>query len=213
MASTAGLTPEQRYLLDLNGYLFFRNALSPRELASARHAVDRLLREHGEGSDLESESGDGFATGARHAEGGGRQVMWRYSIAFDRCLEAMAFHRAWWPAVLELTHHRPRLCAGDLICDDHRLNTPRGSFLHCAREDWGRESASMRDGVAQPGCLYCDNFVVFPCAHAHSHLRHLPCRFTAGFVVTRPFHFGFLVQVPGLSPSGRWGARRAAWKS
>ena len=37
---------------------------------------------------------------------------------------------------MELTNGKPQLRAGDLICDDHRLNTPRGGFLHCAREDY-----------------------------------------------------------------------------
>ena len=61
---------------------------------------------------------------------------------------------------MELTNGKPQLRAGDLICDDHRLNTPRGGFLHCAREDYGRESATLRDGVAQDGRLFCDNFVI-----------------------------------------------------
>ena len=69
---------------------------------------------------------------------------------------------AWWGVVLELTNGKPQLRAGDLICDDHRLNTPRGGFLHCAREDYGRESATLADGYARNGRLYCDNFAVFP---------------------------------------------------
>ena len=37
------MTPEQRYLFDINGYLHLPNALSDSELAAARAAVDRYI--------------------------------------------------------------------------------------------------------------------------------------------------------------------------
>jgi hypothetical protein len=142
-------------------YLIIRNALSSVELADARNAVDRMLAEHAAGAPLDAADA-GFASGARHSEGTGRQVCWRYTAFYAKCLERLVFHPAWWGAVLELTNGKPQLRAGDLICDDHRLNTPRGGFLHGAREDYGRESAVLQAGAAREGKLYCDNFAVFP---------------------------------------------------
>ena len=37
------MTPEQRYLFDLNGYLHLRNALSDDELSAAREAAERYV--------------------------------------------------------------------------------------------------------------------------------------------------------------------------
>ena len=37
------MTPEQRYLFDLHGYLHIPNLLSDSELAAARAAVDRYI--------------------------------------------------------------------------------------------------------------------------------------------------------------------------
>ena len=141
-------------------YLIIRNALSNAELEDARNAVNAMLTDHAAGAPLDADAG--FASGARHSEGTGRQVCWRYTAFYAKCLERLVFHPAWWGAVLELTNGKPQLRAGDLICDDYSLNTPRGGFLHGAREDYGRESAVLQAGAAREGKLYCDNFVVFP---------------------------------------------------
>ena len=37
------MTPEQRYLFDINGYLHIPNVLSDSELVAARAAVDRYI--------------------------------------------------------------------------------------------------------------------------------------------------------------------------
>ena len=77
-------------------YLLIRGALDASELDAASRAVDAMLEEHGHGSELGADAG--FASGARHSEGTGKQVAWRHTFAFDRCLEQLAFHPAWWCA-------------------------------------------------------------------------------------------------------------------
>ena len=39
------MTPEQCYLFDINGYLHLSNVLSDRELAAARAAIDRYIKQ------------------------------------------------------------------------------------------------------------------------------------------------------------------------
>ena len=68
-----------------------------------------------------------------------------YAFAFDKALESLAFHPACWPAVLELTDGKPQLREGVMIYEDHRIpgNKPTSGRLHCAREDWGHDSARL----------------------------------------------------------------------
>ena len=86
-------------------YLLIRGALDASELDAASRAVDAMLDEHGHGSELGADAG--FASGARHSEGTGKQVAWRHTFAFDRCLEQLAFHPAWWCAPNVLIHPTP----------------------------------------------------------------------------------------------------------
>eukprot|EP01047_Picozoa_sp_COSAG01_P055946 COSAG01_NODE_6286_length_3753_cov_2.422003_1_plen_427_part_00 len=79
------MTPEQRYLLDINGYLLIPDAVEPPALAAARDAAYGAT-ERGQKWDLYS----------------------------DLALSALAFTPATWPVVLELTRNKPmvRLSAG-----------------------------------------------------------------------------------------------------
>lgn len=79
--------------------------------------------------------------------------------------KGLVFHRKLWPAVMELTNGKPKLKGGQMIVDDPKLGighvTGNGGHLHCAREDWGPESASFQ--VVQ-GQIRANDFIVFICA-------------------------------------------------
>lgn len=139
------MTEEQRYLFDLSGYLHLKNVLSQDELYLASEAVNRYIGSSPE--DLpphfgQSENLKGFAHG----------------FAFDRALEKLVFLPAVWPIVLELTNGKPMLASGTLMVDDPNGHTEAGK-LHCARDDYGFESARYE---VRHGRIYCDDFVVFP---------------------------------------------------
>jgi hypothetical protein len=76
-----GMTDEQRFLLDLNGFLLLDGALDAAELDAARATV--------------------VAHGADPARP--KPELWCY----DKAMEALAFHRSFWPVVMELTNGKP----------------------------------------------------------------------------------------------------------
>jgi ectoine hydroxylase-related dioxygenase (phytanoyl-CoA dioxygenase family) len=139
---SVGLTAEQRYLMDLNGYLHIKGVLTPVELEAARAAV----------SDYESASPvpEGFEV----PEGG--RGNFPNGFAFSPALGALAWHPKLRNAILELTDGKPKLSSGTLMVQDSSYG---GGGLHCAREDHGWDSARW-ETVA--GRCHCDNFVVFP---------------------------------------------------
>jgi hypothetical protein len=142
---------EQRYLLDLQGFLHIPLALNAPELERCRAAADRVVALHAsqgelpEGCVLEG-VGDG-SVGCHYDK----------VFSIEPALEALAFHPKVFPTVCELTDEQPKLRDGVLIYDDHRLNTPRGGTLHAAGEG-DRRSARFETA---DGRIYCDNFVVF----------------------------------------------------
>ena len=94
------MTPEQRYLLDLNGYLHLQNVLSPRELAACRAAADRhidlcLAVSSGDADPAVIEN---FGNGAKPGEDGGNGYGNGY--AWEKSLEQLLFHPRLWPIVL-----------------------------------------------------------------------------------------------------------------
>ncbi len=142
-SETAMMTPEQRYLFDLNGYLHLRGALSDGELRAAREAAERYV------ATPEAELPEGFGKdGKRHLHG----------FAFDKALEHLPLHPSIWPIVKELTNARPRLTSGTL-----QVNIPdqidEALRLHCARDDYGWDAIryEVRDGR-----IFCDHTVFFP---------------------------------------------------
>ena len=136
------MTPEQRYLFDLTGYLHLENALSEEELKNAREATERHL------NTPEEELPAGFGIDGRR---------YLHGFAFDKCLEALTMHPATWPIIKELTNDKPRFASGTLTADLPGEAT--GGGLHCAREDYGWESTRYE---CRDGRVYCDDFVVFP---------------------------------------------------
>ncbi|NKB69475.1 MAG: hypothetical protein GKR89_20580 [Candidatus Latescibacteria bacterium] len=136
------MTPQQRYLFDVTGYLHLPNALSPDELERGRRATQRYL------DTPPDQLPPGFAIdGKRHLHG----------FAFDKALEALVFHPSTWPIVKELTNDKPRFVSGTLQVD--RPGEVPAGRLHCAREDLGWQSVNHQ---CRDGRVHCDNFAVFP---------------------------------------------------
>ncbi len=111
------MTPKQKYLFDLRGYLHLENALTAQELSDTQKAIERLVQSppdelppgigHG---------GEGFSNG----------------FSADKSLEALTLHPVTWPIIKELTANKPRFNRGSLVVNTHhrREMTP----LHCAGE-------------------------------------------------------------------------------
>jgi ectoine hydroxylase-related dioxygenase (phytanoyl-CoA dioxygenase family) len=136
------MTPEQRYLFDVFGYLHIEKALSPEELRACQEATDRYI------NTPEGQLPPGFSKdGKRHLHG----------FAFDKSLEALTRHPSIWAIVKELTNNRPRLISGTLQVDRPGESSVGG--LHCAREGFGWESTRYE---TQHGRIYCNDIIVFP---------------------------------------------------
>ena len=142
------MTPEQRYLFDVTGYLHLENVLTGDTLQETQEAIDRYIQTP------EDELPPGFEIRGLHQHG----------FAFDKCLEALTLHPATWPIVKELTLDKPRFARGSLKREQHtdwkeneRARTNPGG-LHCARDDYGWYSTLYK---VKDGRIYCDDFVAF----------------------------------------------------
>ena len=142
------MTPEQRYLFDVTGYLHLENVLTGDTLQETQEAIDRYIKTP------EDELPPGFEIRGLHQHG----------FAFDKCLEALTLHPATWPIVKELTLDKPRFARGSLKREQHtdwqdgeRARTNPGG-LHCARDDYGWYSTLYK---VKDGRIYCDDFVAF----------------------------------------------------
>ena len=135
------MTPEQRYLFDVRGFLHLKDVLDAEELEECQEATARYI------NTPDGELPPGFEhKGWLHSHG----------FAFDKCLERLPLHPGIFPIVCELTRYRPRLLRGSLIADHKRTSD---SKLHCAREDfgWGSTRYAVRNGE-----IFCDDLVAFP---------------------------------------------------
>ncbi len=139
------MTDEQRYLFDLFGFLHLKNVLTPEELEAASEAANRYI---------DSAPKDR----PQHFEGSKEEKGFSHGFAFDRALEKLVFLPAVWPIVLELTNGKPMLVSGTMMLDDPQGHT-KAVQLHCARDDYGFESARYE---VRHDRIYCDDFVVFP---------------------------------------------------
>lgn len=84
--------------------------------------------------------------------------------AFNKDLEGLCFHRVFWPTVMELLNGKPKLKGAQFIQDDpiagHGHVHGSGGHLHCAREDWGTESATFEVDFRE-GQLRANDMIVF----------------------------------------------------
>lgn len=136
------MTPEQRYLFDVFGYLHIKNALAPAELTACQEAATRYINTPAD------QLPAGFGCNGKH---------YKHGFAFDKSLEALTRHPAVWPVLRELTNDKPRLVSGTILVDQPE-NAPAGG-LHCAREAYGFESVRYE---TLNGRIYCDDIIVFP---------------------------------------------------
>ncbi len=141
------MTDAQRYVFDVMGYLHLEQALCKAELKAAQEAIDRYVN----ASQDELPEAFGRSTSLFDKN----RSQYKYAFAFDKALEALTFHRSFWPIVLEVSGRRPRLNSGEL-----RVNTAEDPVhrLHCSRESFGRYSCRYS---CDDGKIYCDDLVVF----------------------------------------------------
>ena len=133
-----GMSDEHRFLLDLNGFLLLDGALSPQEL----HAVQTAVEHHSAAPDNQP-----------------KPELW----CCNKDMEALVFHRSFWPILMELTNGKPKLKGAQFINDDPITGTGAtggrgGGHLHCARTDFGPESATF---YQERGQLRCNDMIVF----------------------------------------------------
>ena len=96
------MTPEQRYLFDVTGYLHLKNVMSDEELKAAQAAANEYINTPTE------ELPPGFNSNEKNLPNG---------FAFAKPLEALTMHRSTWPIIKELTNNKPQLMRGTMIAD------------------------------------------------------------------------------------------------
>ena len=126
------MTPKQRYLFGLNGYLHIKGVLSDEELGKTQEAVERCVQTPPD----ELSHGRNFA--------------------FDKSLEALTLHPVTWPIVKELTGNKPRFNRGSLVVETHEKQTM--THFHCAREDCGWQT---RRYEVRNGRIFCNDIIAF----------------------------------------------------
>lgn len=136
------MTPEQRYLFDINGYLHIPNVLSDSQLAASRSAIERYM------ATPDDQLPEGFSRSENKKN-------YENGFAFDKALESLVVHSVFWPIIKEFTHDRPAFSRGTLLVDTHRHGP---SHLHCAREVYGWQSTRYD---TREGRIYCDDFAIF----------------------------------------------------
>ncbi|MCE2401527.1 phytanoyl-CoA dioxygenase family protein [Candidatus Poribacteria bacterium] len=136
------MTPKQRYLFDLTGYIHLKNVLSEVELKNAQDAVERCVQT----------PVDELPPGISYGGGG-----FSNGFSYDKSLEALTLHPKTWPIVQELTSNRPRFNRGSLVAKGPEHDQVIGK-LHCAREDCGWQT---RRYVAKNGKIHNNDFAIF----------------------------------------------------
>ena len=135
------MTPQQKYLFDVTGYLHLKNVLSPEELRNAQAAIERCRQtppnQLPPGIDR---NGEGFS----------------YGFSFDKALEALTLHPVTWSIIKELTGGKPRLNRGTLAINTHEKREI--TRLHCAREGFGWQT---RRYEVKDGQIFANDLVAF----------------------------------------------------
>ena len=119
-----------------SGYLLLDGALSAGELLAAQAAAEE------------------FSAASQP-----KPELW----CWNKDVEALVFHRSFWPTVMELTNGKPKMKGAQFINDDPvhgtgATNGKGGGHLHCARTDFGPESATF---YQERGELRCNDMIVF----------------------------------------------------
>ena len=154
------MTPEQRYLFDVTGYLHIEGALTGADLEKAQVAADQYIY-----SDP-AQYPPGFRTRPRDltAEQAGNLPLIRYEngFAYDRSLEAMTMSPVTWPIIKEFTDNKPRLVSGTLSYQSYFEDQP--PFSSPATNPGGLHGGPLpllyRYQV-KDGRIFCNNFICF----------------------------------------------------
>ena len=112
------MTPEQRYLFDMTGYLHLKNVLSGDELQQAQEAAERYVQSP------PNQLPPGFE---------GNDGNYIHGFAFDKSLEALTMHPVTWLIIKELTADKPQFVGGSLRVNTHKQR--RFFELHSRREE------------------------------------------------------------------------------
>ena len=153
------MTPEQRYLFDITGYLHIEGAIIGDDLKKAQEAATRYIY------CPPDERPPGFSprgdTIPPEELGNRPLIRYQHGFAFDKSLEAITMHPAIWPLIKELTADMPRFVSGTLSYQQHNPDrqkvekNPAG--LHCARE--GRYWYTRYQ--VKDGRIFCNDLVFF----------------------------------------------------
>ena len=134
------MTPEQRYLFDVQGYLLIPDAVEPAALAAAARVAHAAT-----------------AAGSKSLSG-----HWSWDVYSDPAISSLVFTPKAWPTVLELTNRQPMMRLG--IGLHNAPHSDGGGMLHCNRE-FQRSSSlgspSMATYSVQNGRSYCSDFNMF----------------------------------------------------
>jgi hypothetical protein len=136
-AEFSGMSAEQRFMMDVHGYIRVTAVVPPNELGPIEEAFERLR------GDEPNDVGFGVRRGDPLA---------------DPELEALATHPAILNPMLEMMLGRPRLVGSSLWHDLPASGNGMAGPLHSQRE---RDRRYVSFGARPPGRISCDNVVVF----------------------------------------------------
>ena len=143
------MTPEQRYFFDLTGYLHLEGVLQGEELEKVQAAAQRYI------DTPPDEVPDGFKIDHER-----EHFNWYlHAFAFDKELEALAFHPQTWPIIKEMLDEKPRLGGGNMMVDSygrpfHPLHSGHESTLTEELPGWRRYQIHN-------GRISCNDLVFF----------------------------------------------------
>ena len=153
------MTPQQRWLLDTQGFLHLRAAVVGDELAAAQRAADSYISAHGGGDDdlQQTAGGRPWPAGFGVQRTGPDLTVYAHGFAWDPALEALTRHPSIWPIVIELTDSRPRFVFGSLM---QQTAEHTGLQLHAGSTPTNREDF-RRMWHDEGGEIRCTDFVCF----------------------------------------------------
>ena len=139
------MTPEQKYLFDLTGYLKIPGVLRGADLARAQEAAQRYI------DTPQDEVPDGFEINLERDH-----FNWyMHAFAFDKALEAITMSPATWPLILELTRGKPRLALGNMMVNRH--DAP----FHGLHSGGPFNRPSVWRYFVHEGGIYCSDLICF----------------------------------------------------
>ena len=92
------MTAADRFLFDMAGYMHTPAALTGAKLSAAQAAADRYIGAIGDDPPFAS-APEGFGADLTRPD----LTVLQHGFAFDPALEALTYHPATWPTIMELT--------------------------------------------------------------------------------------------------------------